>query len=227
MSEGLFATVPFYERIGRLTSREIRDSTSFYYTGRCNRTEFHDEGPKAKELADFRERLVLMYMAKECMLIHGHFLFSDTIHRMSDGMFKYVTILRNPVARTISNYRMAVHSGAIPDDFDRFLDSAMGRRMSQHVLRYFSGRHTVESGDETLASEVAKTNILRFSVIGFLDDLKGFAEHFSDEFGVKPRFCHYNKAPGSKVELSAQQLSRLEELCAPDTELTDWLRRAS
>ena len=228
VAEGLYATVPLEGKIGILSSQAIRESQSFLHLGRAEPKAFHDEGVHADEMARFREELVLLHISERRALIHGHFLFTERIGEMvRDRGYGCVSILRDPIARTVSNYRMARRNGVFEGDLDAFLDSDMGRRMALHALRFFSGRATIATEDEDAAMRTARANMETFDIIGFLDDLDGFAAKFAERFGNRPRFAHYNRATDSGVDISAAQRARLETLCAPDIELTEAARSRS
>lgn len=224
VSEALYATVPLHRKIGILDSPSIRSALALQQTG-CDDLSYHDEGPNAAATTAFREALVLMHMAHQATLIHGHFLFSEVAWQHFGDRYRYVTILRDPIARTISNYRMDLRTGTFTGDFDTFLDSAEGRRKALHKLRYFSGMATVEPGQEAEAMTLARRNIERFSLIGFLEDLPGFAADFARLFGVRPWIPHYNKADEAELTITATQMDRLRQLCAPDLALFDHARK--
>ncbi|AUH33184.1 sulfotransferase family 2 domain-containing protein [Paracoccus tegillarcae] len=218
VSEALYATVPLHRKIGILDSPSIRRALAIQNSGQDDQS-YHDEGPHAADVTRFRESMVLMHMAHQATLIHGHFLWSETAWQHFGDRYRYVTILRDPVARTISNYRMDKRSGNFTGDFDAFLVSPEGRRKALHKLRYFSGMATVTPEQEAEALTLARRNLGRMSLIGFLDDLPGFARDFASIFGVRPRIPHYNKAEDKGVDLTDDQMKRLRALCAPDIEL--------
>lgn len=224
VSEALYATVPLHREIGIIDSPSIRRALAIQNTG-ADDLSYHDEGPHAEEITLFREAMVLMHMAHQATLVHGHFLWSDAAWEHFGDQYRYVTILRDPVARTISNYRMDKRTGTFTGDFDEFLDSAEGRRKALHKLRYFSGMATVTPDQEARAIDLARQNMERFTLIGFLEDLPGFATDFGRHFGVKPRIPHYNKAEDKPVDLTPDQRRRLEVLCAPDIELFEHARK--
>lgn len=223
VSEALYATVPLHRKIGILDSPSIRRALAMQATG-ADDLSYHDEGPNAEATTRFREALVLMHMAHRATLIHGHFLWSEIAWQQFGDRYRYVTILRDPVARTISNYRMDRRSGTFAGDFDAFLDSAEGRRKALHKLRYFSGMATVNPGQEAEALALARRNLQRLALIGFLDDLPGFASDFARIFGPRPRIPHYNRAEDRPVDLTPDQMDRLRALCAPDLALYDFAR---
>lgn len=219
VSEALYATVPLHRKIGILDSPSIRSALAIQHSGQDD-LSFHDEGARADDIAAFRETLLLMHMAHRATLIHGHFLFSERAWQHFGDRYRYVTILRDPVARTVSNYRMDRRTGTFAGSFDDYLSSDHGRRQALHKLRYFSGMATVAPQDEPEAMERALRNMERFSLIGFLEDLDGFSRDFAALFGVRPWIPHYNSAGQDKpFAMTTEQRDRLAALSAPDIEL--------
>ncbi len=226
VSEALYATVPVHLKIGILDSPSIRRALAIRNCDRDDLT-YHDEGPHVAAISRFRETLVLMHMAHQATLIHGHFLFSDIAWRHFGDRYRFVSILRDPVARTISNYRMDRRTGVFTGDFDAFLDSAEGRLKALHMLRYFSGMATVAPDEESQALELARRNMGRFALLGFLEDLKGFADGYAALFGVRPWIPHYNAAEERPFDITADQRDRLHALCAPDIALFEQARQTA
>ncbi|MFT4013554.1 MAG: sulfotransferase family 2 domain-containing protein [Paracoccus sp. (in: a-proteobacteria)] len=219
VSEALYATVPLHREIGIIDSPSLRSAMAIQNTGRDD-DSYHDEGPNAEAISRVRETLLLMHMSHQARLVHGHFLFSECAWQHFGEKYSYVTILRDPLARTISNYRMDLRTKTFHGDFDEYLASDHGRRQALHKLRYFSGMATVTPEQEAEAMILAKRNMSRFALIGFLEDLDGFARDFARLFGVKPWIPHYNSAGKDKpFHMTDEQRHKLEVLCAPDIEL--------
>lgn len=224
VSEALYATVPLHHKIGILDARATRRALALHHLGVDDVSSFHDEGDRAEEAAAFREQLFFMYLAQDCRLIHGHFLLSDRIWEHAQDRYGFVSILRDPLARTVSNYRMAHRNGIFPGDFDAFLDSAMGRRMALHVLRFFSGQTTIPPEEVAPAMDRARARMAGFALIGMLEDLDGFSRRFAEEFGARLSIPHYNRGTGPDLDITPDQRRKLEALCAPDIELTERAR---
>lgn len=224
LSEALYATVPLHQKIGILDARATRRALALHHLGVDDVSSFHDEGERAEEAAVFREQLFFMYLAQECRLIHGHFLLSDRIWTHAKDRYGFVSILRDPLARTVSNYRMAHRNGIFQGDFDAFLDSAMGRRMALHALRFFSGQTTIPPKDVPAAMDRARARMAGFVLIGMLEDLSSFSKRFAEHFGARLSIAHYNRASGPDLDITGEQRRKLEALCAPDIELTELAR---
>jgi hypothetical protein len=219
LSEGLYALIPLNLKIGILDAPSSRRALAMYYDQVDDVRLYHDEGDHAGRVAAFREQLLLMHMAHGCDLVHGHFLFSQAAWRHFGDRYKFITIMRDPIARTVSNYRMAVGAGTFVGDFDAFLTSAKGRRMALHNLRYFSGRADIAPDEEASAMAEAEANMKRFAVIGFIEQQDRFVDKFEAVFGSRPNIGHVNKAKSEDLSLTTAQRSALERLCAADITL--------
>ena len=78
---------------------------------------------------------------------------------------------------------MDSRNGTFPGSFGDCLDSPEGRRKALHQLHFFSGQSEITPLEEPAALIRPRHNIGRFALIGFLDDLSGFAQGFADLFG--------------------------------------------
>lgn len=225
LSEALYALVPIHRKIGIIDTPSLRRALALQHGNVDDPLLFHDEGSHAATVARARELLLLMHLAHGCDLVHGHFLFSERAFAHFGESARFVTVLRDPVERTVSNYHQACRGGAFDGDFDAFLDSTLARRMALHVLRYFSGVADVVPADIPALTERAKANMSRFSVLGFIEDLPDFLDRFETTFGARPKVAHHNRtARAQSIALTARQKSRLERLCAPDMALTEYAR---
>ena len=225
LSEALYGLVPLQQKIGIIDTPSLRRALAIRNEGVDDPVLYHDEGEHAAATAALREMVLLMHMAHDCRLVHGHFLFSEPAFGAFGSTYRYVTILREPVARTVSNYHQAVRGRAFAGDFDAFLESRMAQRMALHVLRYFAGVADIAPGGEAGLIETAKANMRRFAVLGFIEDLPGFIDRFEGVFGARPDVAHYNRTEREEaVALTAAQRARLEALCAPDLALTEFAR---
>jgi hypothetical protein len=139
--------------------------------------------------------------------------------------YKIITVMRHPVARALSNFRMNVATGVIANDADLWLDSIQGRNHALVNLRYLSGNSDITPGNETAFLPAAHKTIERMTLIGFLEEFEIFLDRFADEFGLRPKLYTYNQGKGKDISLSKEQMSRLETLCGPDIELYDAARK--
>ncbi len=217
--EALRAIVPLNQHIGAIDAISTRKAAGVEFAGKNDITTIHEDGPRCAELFKLREVQLMTYMAQEMALIYGHFLFSKKADDFFGEPYKFITILRDPVTRVISNYRSARFEEFILSDLDSYLDSDVARRHAQVNLRYFSGIAEIPEENCLKALKRAKENMDKFSVIGFIDKLDVFCKQFKAQFGVKPIIHHYNLAKGDGISPTPQQLKKIERLCQYDIEL--------
>ena len=171
-----------------------------------------------------REALLLQHMAWDTMLIHGHVLWSETAWSHFGNRYKYVTLMRDPVARMISNFRMAQRNGVVTQDLGSYLSTPIARKHAQVYLRYLCGRNDIPQDEVPDALALAKSRLGQFALIGFLDQTDAFIRAYHDMFGVKLRLARLNAAKGDEPVLEASQRSEIEALCAPDLALFEAAR---
>lgn len=224
LSEAMYATVPFNERIGVLDAVATRRAAAMMNFDRDDAWVCHEDLEHGQMTFDLREGLMLQHMAWDTMLIHGHVLWSERAQRHFGEVYKYVTLLRDPVARTVSNFRMTRRSGVVTEDLDAYLEGPVARRHARVYLRYLAGRNDIAEDEVPEALELAKERLSRFALIGFLDETPEFILKYRALFGVQLRMSQLNAAPDSQPGHSEAQMRRLTELCAPDIALYDHAR---
>jgi len=222
--EAIRAVIPLNQHTTVINAVPTRRVAAVAYAGVDDENVIHEDGPRCAELFKMRELQQMTCMAQEDALIYGHCLFSETAHRFFGKPYKYVTMLRDPVSRVISNFRSATFENFYSGSFDAYMESDVGRRHAQLNLRYFSGIAEIKHGEEQAAMEKAKANQDLFSVIGLLDSIDNFLVQFNDVFGARPSIPHYNSAKGNHVDLTPDQKSRLEKICEFDLELHERAR---
>lgn len=169
---------------------------------------------------DLRERMFLYHMAAGVDCVSAHVRFSDAGWRNYGDQAKFVTILRDPVARFVSHYRWShgrpgAH-GHIPDNFNTFLASPAARQLGAFYTYFFSGLPADADMTTSEALELAKANLAKFHVVGFLDDTASFEAAIKKEVGVKIRIGHENKARAPKPAEDNDLADIINAVTAPD-----------
>ena len=221
ISEAMYATVPLGQGIAVIDAVSTRRAAAIYAFGRDEPLLCHEDQPHGDKVFDLRERMMLQQMAWGARLIHGHILFSEKADQQFGSKFRYVTLLRDPVERMISNYRMAVNAGVISDGFDAYLDTPVARSHAQVYLRYLSGQTVVPEAEVPAKLDLAQSRLAKFAVVGFLDDLPSFQNRYRDVFGVPLRIKVYNQGEGAIPKLTVEQADRIAVLTAPDQAIFD------
>lgn len=220
ISEALYSTVPVHRRIGVIDADATRRAAAMIHADQDRIDLYHDDLVTGGEVFSIREAMLLTHMAWDTDLIHGHMLFSERAHRHFGDRYDFVTVLRDPIERVVSNFAHSRHDGHISPDFDTYLDSAAGRMHALTYLRYFSGRHDIAPDQEEDALETAKATLGKFALIGFLDQLDGFADGYRTLTGSYPRVFRYNEHAWQKYRPSPEQIERLRAMMK--TEIAFW-----
>lgn len=225
LSEAMYATIPLNHRIGVIDAVATRRAASILHFGVDDGLKCHEDRDHGQLTFDTREGFLLQHMAWDTMLIHGHVIWSDKAWNHFGDRYKYVTIMRDPKARMISNFRMTHRNGVITEDLEGYLSTPVARRHAQVYLRYLCGRNDIKDEDVPEALELAKSRLRHFALIGFLDQTDAFIAAYRDIFGVKLRMPKLNTAKGNQPLLEPSQQAAIEALCAPDLALYEEAKR--
>lgn len=169
---------------------------------------------------NLRERMFLYHMAAGVDCVSAHVRFSDAGWAAYGDDAKFVTVLREPVARFVSHYRWShgrpgAH-GHIADDFKIFLASPAAKQLGAFYTYFFSGLPADADMTTPEALELAKANLAKFHVVGFLDDTPNFEAAIKAKVGVKIRIGHENKARAPKPTEDAELGDIINAVTAPD-----------
>ncbi len=172
-----------------------------------------------------RERMFLYQLAAGVDCVSAHVRFSEPAWAAYRDRAKFVTVLRDPVARFVSHYRWS-HGrpdghAHIPEDFEPFLETPAAHRLGAFYVYFFSGLPADADMTTDAALARAKANIDRFDVVGFLDRLEDFEAAIRREVGVRIRIGHENRASAARPATDDALARRVEELTAPDRALFD------
>jgi hypothetical protein len=106
---------------------------------------------------------------------------------------------------------------------EAFIDTEQGRSYGAMYCDYFASLDPRADFTTDAAIRKAIENLEQFAVVGFLDDLDGFAAGIRREFGFRPRIGHRNRNAAAPTQnqrgVSAALLKRVEVVCGPDLEV--------
>ena len=224
VSEAMYATVPITRRVAVIDAVSTRRAAAIWYENVDDPQLFHEDLSEAARLFEMREQMLLQHMAWGSWLIHGHVLYSERAYRHFFKDYKYVTLLRDPAERMISNYWMAERAGVVPLDFDAYLETGAARSHAQVYLRYLGGQTVVPDCEMSRVTARAEERLKRFDLVGFLDDLHGFRQNYRALFGTSLAIGVANAAPVKPPSLTAAQRARIDAMTGPDRALYDLAR---
>ncbi|WP_424934303.1 sulfotransferase family 2 domain-containing protein [Amaricoccus macauensis] len=188
------------------------------FTGRSDREQM------LIDVLDLREQMMLYHMFEDVRGISLHVRFSNVAHERFHETYKFITVLRDPVARFISHYHWShgkPHAHArIDEDFEDFLGTERARRLGATYVEYFCGIQKDADITSDTAISAALDNLKRMDVVGDIGALDRFESDVQNALGVRVKIGHENarkKKPGTRSELDDPAMrARIEELCAPD-----------
>lgn len=218
ISEAIASTVPMNDRVGPIDANATRRAASLIHADKNELLLYHDDLPNGETVYEIREQLLLMHMAWETELIFGHVPFSSRADRHFRENYKYITIMREPYARLVSNYNGSKRHGLIDMEFGDYLESDVGRRHAFTTLRYFTNRHELDSESAADVVEEALETAKLFSVIGHLEDLDKFSSDFGDVFGRRPQVFKYNEGSTNSYKPSESERKIALKLLEPEIE---------
>jgi hypothetical protein len=183
-------------------------------------------------LHPFRKHILIYAMATEkIQFVYGHFLFFEDVYNIFKKEYDYITILRHPVERFISNfffnkYKKGSHF-RINDSLDKFLETKDALFHGHIYVRYMAGQY-FESYKNKDAINMAKANLKKFKLIGFLDNKAEFLKKFKQIFGFDLTYPIKNTNPYKNYEkekiIEDKQLEKIRELCGPSLDIYNYAK---
>lgn len=216
LSAGLYATVPLTARIGTIDALSTRRAAALCAFGQADLLRCHEDLDDGHHTFALRGGIAAAHLFWTTRLVHGHVLLTPALTAALGREVRLVTLMREPKARALSNYRMAVRAGVIPDSVDAWLDGPAGQRMTRCYLRYLSGRNTIPDAEMPGALQDALAALPRFDVLGLLEDLPGFQAACRRKLGVRPIVPRLNLGSGPSIVLTADQTARLDSMLKAD-----------
>ena len=175
-------------------------------------------------VSELREMMLLYMLFSDVRCVSAHIPFSDAAFDAFGDRYAFITILRDPVDRFISNYfwshdRPDAHY-RIAEPLEDFLSTDRARAVGSTYARYFCGEPGHIFG--TAQVDAAVRNLHRMSFVGFLDQIDDFEAALHRLTGRRIRIGKENiRGTGSKRDaiLSGPLRDKILEVCAADREI--------
>jgi len=132
----------------------------------------------------FRQTLLRMYLLEENDLVYGHFPCSLPWNFSAWEKYYFLTVLRDPVERFISNYiydktgpgirienKLPPTETTLKKELDAYLDTAEAKWLAREQVIMLGGLGFDQNYDSQQAVARAKKTIDRFSFVGFSEDM--------------------------------------------------------
>jgi hypothetical protein len=183
------------------------------------------------QIHQFRQRLLFNYLYSGAKYVSGHVMYSPRIHDAFEKTHKFVTVLRHPVDRFVSQYLYSSRS-QLYDHIDISWDadelSKLGPIWGRTITSFLGGAGDSCGRPPSVERMVenAKLALDRLDVIGFVDHLSQFEAEMAHQIGAKIAIGRHNRSSRREKETIALSELRplIEEFCAPDIEVYNHAR---
>jgi hypothetical protein len=183
----------------------------------------------------FRDALLLYVLeAMPPALVLGHFRYRTRYEPLL-GSAHFVTVLREPVERLVSLYRYRRYKEGIDVpvsvSFDEFLGTKRWANEGHAYVDIFCGDDGFDPRSEG-AIDAAVANLERLAVVGFTEDLDGFARGVAGCVGRPVSIPMLNESPAPKGggggdNITAASLEVAREICQPDIQVYERIRAST
>ncbi|NUH66501.1 sulfotransferase family 2 domain-containing protein [Sulfitobacter sp. S0837] len=177
--------------------------------------------PAAPRLrADYARRRVQLHelVAQGTRMISGHVQYDPQLHDGAARHYRFVTLLRDPVARFVShyNYLKRRHPDPLrPATLAAFLDTPDAARLASQYRFYFASQSLQPGKDPTPLIARAGAALARFDIVGDLSQPRTFADQLRRHIGTPlPRWRRNGAPVPTKIPADLRPL--IEALCAAD-----------
>lgn len=173
----------------------------------------------------FTHEILAYYLWRDLELLYGHYEVSP---RLLDAHpdWDFVTLLREPVARFLSNlYFNRTHPSwrdMFPEGepIESFLDGVEAQKFGHNYVSSLGLDNPRSSGAIRAAKQLLSE---KFAVVGCLEQLDDFNERMRSDLGLDLNIEHRNRSP-ERPETSDQVLRQIRDLCAPNIEIYEYVR---
>lgn len=178
-----------------------------------------------------RQSVAAYAMESRIKCISGHIPYSRNLFENTDSKYLFITVLRDPVQRFISKYLYNFHKTGNHCSYDmtfsEYINSEIGRNSGREYLRFLNDANKSGKMTDSQMIEKSKENILKFDVVGFLEEMDRFAADFQKKTGLKLKIPHINRtADLAEVKpFDQKKIERIEEICKFDIEIYQHARK--
>ena len=163
--------------------------------------------------------------------ISGHFPFDRELFEEFKNEYDFFTILRDPVEKWLSNFHYRgkrkskirgreVYHWKITEEIEVYLESERGKFHGYDYVKYFGGIREDYDYTSEEAIKIAKENLKKFKIIGFLDDMSSLSRDLKKSYGFDIQFTKLNVSrKNDDIKISNELKARIEEICAADIEI--------
>lgn len=139
----------------------------------------------------YRQSLLILYLETGIPLVYGHHPCGKDILDTFSSTYAFITVLREPVSRFISNYvydRTGPRKEYFPSELnpekelEKYLESEEARWMANTQVAMLGGYIKSDHSFEKSLDEAMK-NLTQYTAVGFTEELEKFGTKLQDRLG--------------------------------------------
>ena len=182
----------------------------------------------SRSMMELREDLLAYALAQErYKFVSAHVGARPCLVEAFRDRWHFVTLLRNPVDRWISEFVYNTHKSSSwarnPLSIEDYLGTPAARTTATSFLRYFSNMPEEFEGEPEPYEDEAVANLSTFTVVGFLEEMDAFIGDFQKVFGTRLKIPRRNESPRSdlkeRIRSEPGLMDGINNLCAVDTRI--------
>lgn len=179
-----------------------------------------------------RTQLLAMYLAEGARCVSGHVQFSPAIQARFRETHRFVTVLRDPLDRFVSQFLYSTRASQSYDrremDWTEADLARVGPGWGRTMARFLAGADEAGDMDDKELVARAKDSLHALDIVGFLDDLPAFARAVHESAGARLAIGRENRSSAKQTgELHQHPLmQRVRDYCAVDCEIYSYARQA-
>ena len=207
-------------------SMGLRKYSWSYYKIDSVATQKKAKGDLEKLLEIRQSILIHKLSSRRYQYVTGHARCLSETRSQFDNEWTFLTILRDPVKRWLSQYffntskKMDHFKTDLP--LQAYLQSEMGLQSGSSYIRFFTGHPDLRC---TEAIEEAIDNLSKFDLVGILENMSSLLDSYEKLFGHELSIPMRNTNPMNKDQmqdqLSEDLLHQVREVCSPDQRVYD------
>ena len=164
------------------------------------------------------------YFFANYRIVRGHFNY--TIYEYTLRRPLFITMLRHPLDRIISQFKHLKRDKVIPSEMilSEFLHSSLNRRTNNKQIQWISGVNKNYKEPIEMLLEVAKIRLDDFAFFGILEKFNDSLDLMAYTFDWEPitQYELHNQAPPAKIEIDAETRQMINDLNQADIEFYNY-----
>jgi hypothetical protein len=185
----------------------------------------------AVTVTEFRQVQLLYFLYRDFKCISGLCPFSNIAYSNFGNKYKFVTTIREPVSLMTSIYNydryMSRDRWRTELPIEAYLETPRAARFGAIYSEFYSGLPPTSDPFAAEAIAAAKLNLLKFTVVGFVEDMAGFQRRLRSALNTRIRIGRHNVARTNAIErsksLALELRQKIEDLSRVNIEIYDYV----